>query len=42
MSEPLWIVNMLNGSKDCLNLQGSIFVVFLDRSERNLAEKILF
>ena len=33
---------MLKGSKDCLNLHGSIFVVFFDHSERKSAEKILF
>ena len=42
VSELLWIVKMLKGSKDCLNLHGSIFVVFFDHSERKSAEKILF
>ena len=42
MSEHLWKVNMLNGPKDCLNLQGSIFVIFFDHSEMKSAPKILF
>ena len=36
------MVNMLNGPKECLNVHGSIFVVFLDHSEKNSAQNILF
>ena len=42
VSEHLCIVNVLKGPKDCLNLQGSIFVIFFDPSERKSAQKILF
>ena len=41
-TEHLWIVNMLKGPKDCLNLQGSIFVIFLDHLDRKSARKIHF
>ena len=42
MSEYLLTVNMLKCAKDSLNLHGSIFVIFLDHSERKWARKILF
>ena len=42
VSEHLWMVNMLKGPKDCLNLNGSIFVIFFDHSERKSAQKIMF
>ena len=42
VSEHLWTVNMLKGPKDCLNLRGSIFVMFFDHSERKSAPKIMF
>ena len=42
LSEHLWTVHMLKGPKNCLNLHGSIFVIFFDHSERKLAQKILF
>ena len=35
VSEHLWTANMIKGTKHCLNLQGSIFVIFCDDSERN-------
>ena len=30
VSEHLWTVNMLKGPKHCLNLHGSVFVIFFD------------
>ena len=42
VSEHLWTVNMLKGPKECLNLQGSIFVIPFDNSERKSARKPLF
>ena len=42
VSEHLLAVNMLKGAKDSLNLQGSIFVIFLDHSERKWAMEIQF
>ena len=42
VSEHIWIVNMLKGRKDCLNLHRSFFVKFFHHSERNLAWKIQF
>ena len=33
VSEHLWTVNMFKGPKDCLNLDGSVFVIFFDHSE---------
>ena len=42
MSEHLWTDNMLKGPKHCLNLQGIIFVIFFDRSERKSALKNIF
>ena len=42
VSQHLWTVNMLKGAKHCLNLQGSIFVKFLDHSERKSDPEILF
>ena len=42
VSKHLWTVNMLKDSKDCLNLDGSVFVIFLDNSERKLAPWKLF
>ena len=35
VSEHLWTVTMLKCQKDCLKLQGSIFVIFFDHSETN-------
>ena len=35
-------VNILKCPKHCLNLHGSIFVMFLGLSEKNSARKILF
>ena len=40
--EHLWAVNMLNAPKHCLNLHGSIFVMFFYDSERKSGRKILF
>ena len=37
--EHLWTGNMLNGPKQCLNLQGRNFVKFFDVSERKSAKK---
>ena len=42
VSEQLWTVNMLKGPKDCLNLQGSIFVKFFDHSERKSDPEAIF
>ena len=42
MSEYLWTDNRLKGPKNCLNLHGSIFVIFFDYLERNSAQKIPF
>ena len=42
VSEHLRTVNMLKVLKHCLNLHGSIFVVFFDDSERISARKIFF
>ena len=42
VSEHLWTVNMLKGPKHCINLHGSIFVIFFDHSERKSARKTLF
>ena len=33
VSENLWMVNIIKGPKDSLNLHGSIFVTFVDHSE---------
>ena len=41
MSEHLWGVNMLKGTKHCLNKHGSIFVVFFDQYEKKPPRKIL-
>ena len=38
-SEYLWAVNMLKGPKECLNLHGSIFVIFFDHSEKKIRPK---
>ena len=37
----LWTVNILKGPKHCLNLHGSIFVIFSDHSEKQSAQKNL-
>ena len=37
VSEHLWTIKMLKCLKDFLNLQGSIFVIFFDHSERKSA-----
>ena len=37
-----WTVMMLKGPKDCLNLHGSIFVLFFDHSEGKSARNALF
>ena len=42
LSEDLWTVNMLKVPKDCLNLHGSIFVIFFDNFEKNQLEKFCF
>ena len=42
VSEHLWTVNMLKGPNDCLNLHGSIFVIFFDHYEKKSAPKFLF
>ena len=41
VSEHLLTVNMLKDPKHCLNLHGSIFVIFFDHSERTWARKTL-
>ena len=41
VSEHLWIVNMLKGPKNRLNLHSSIFVIIFDDLERKSARKIL-
>ena len=40
--ENVLTVNMLKGPEDCLNLQESIFVIFIDDYEKKSARKILF
>ena len=40
--EHLSTVKMLKDPKHCLNLHGSIFVIFFDHSERKSAPKTLF
>ena len=42
VSENFWTVNMLKGSKNCVNLHGSIFAIFFDHSETKSARKALF
>ena len=42
VSEYLWTLNMLKAPKDCLDLHGSILVIFFDHSESKSARKILF
>ena len=42
VSEHLWTVNMLKGPKHCLNMDGSIFVMFFDHSEKKSPPKSLF
>ena len=37
VSEHLWTVNMLKGPKHCLNLHGTVFVIFFDHSQRKSA-----
>ena len=39
VSEHLWAVNMLRGSKRCLNEHGRFFVVFFDQSETKSPQK---
>ena len=34
MSEHSWTIKMLNGLKHCLNLDRSIFDIFVDQSEK--------
>ena len=41
VSQHLWTVNSLKCPKDCLNLHGSIFVIFLHQFERKSARKFL-
>ena len=41
LSEHLWTVNMFKSPKYSLNLHGSIFVIFLDHSERQSDRKAL-
>ena len=33
------MANMLKGPKECLNLHGSIFVIFVDHSEKKISSK---
>ena len=42
LSEHLWTVNMLKGPTHFLNLHSSIFVIFLDHSEKKSAPRTLF
>ena len=42
VSEHLWTVNMLMGSKHPINPHGSIFVIFFHHSERKWPRKYLF
>ena len=42
MSEHLRTVNMLKGPKHCINLQGSIFLIFFDQSEKKISSKNFF
>ena len=42
VTEHLWTANMLKGPKDCLNLHGNIFVIFLAHSEKKSSQKIHF
>ena len=37
-----WTVNILKGPTHCLNLHGSIFVIFIVQSETKSAQQILF
>ena len=39
ISEHLWTVNISKAPKHCLNLNGSIFVIFFDHPEKNQPEK---
>ena len=39
--EDLWTFNMLKGRKDCLNIQGSVIVIFFEHAARKSARKIL-
>ena len=41
MSEHLWGVNMLKGTKHCLHQHDSIFVKFFDQYDKKSARKIL-
>ena len=38
----LWIVKMLKGKKGCLNLHGSLFVIFFVILKGNQLEEICF
>ena len=40
--EQLWTINKLKGPKHCINLHGSIFVIFFNHSETKWAGKALF
>ena len=42
VSEHLWTVNMLKGPKHCLNMDGSIFVMFLITLKKNHLQKVYF
>ena len=42
VSEHLWRVNMLKGPKHCLNLDGSIFLIFCDHPEKKISSKNSF
>ena len=37
VSEHLWTVNMLKGPKHCLNLHGSVFVIFFDLLSKKIS-----
>ena len=41
VSEHLWTVNILKALKQCLNLHGSIFLIFFHHSEKKSAPEIL-
>ena len=42
VSKHLWIVKMLKGPKDCLNLHGSILFIFFDHSQTKSVPRTLF
>ena len=42
LPQHLWPVKMLKRPKDCLNLHGSIFVIFFDHSKMKWGQEIQF